>query len=101
MCEAAMRCPVCRAENDQGVQCRRCRADLGILFALEQQRQHAFDSACGCLVKGEIHRASRIADGVRALRADEESRRFVACCSLLLQDFEAAWQKYRARSVTS
>lgn len=34
-----MRCPVCRAENDRGPNCRRCRADLSLLFALEKQRR--------------------------------------------------------------
>jgi hypothetical protein len=30
-------CPVCRAENAERT-CRRCRADLGLLFDLELQR---------------------------------------------------------------
>ena len=34
-----MICPVCRATNDQGPQCRRCKADLGLLFRLEAQRK--------------------------------------------------------------
>ena len=34
-----MNCPVCRATNDQGAQCRRCKADLGLLFRLEAQRK--------------------------------------------------------------
>jgi hypothetical protein len=33
-------CPVCRAENAERT-CRRCRADLGMLFDVEAQRQSA------------------------------------------------------------
>ena len=36
-----MKCPVCRAENDQGPQCRRCKADLALLFTLADQRRSA------------------------------------------------------------
>ena len=34
----ALRCPVCKAENAQGPNCRRCKADLSLLFALEDRR---------------------------------------------------------------
>ena len=30
-----IRCPVCKAENSQGPTCRRCKADLSLLFRLE------------------------------------------------------------------
>src|SRR5262249_17865113 len=33
-----MRCPVCKAENAQGPACRRCKADLSLLFAVEARR---------------------------------------------------------------
>ena len=33
-----MRCPVCKAENEMTPQCRRCKADLSLLLALERGR---------------------------------------------------------------
>ena len=40
-----MRCPVCKAENADAPQCRRCKADLSLLVALEQRRAQALTSA--------------------------------------------------------
>ena len=68
-----MRCPACRAENDEGPQCRRCRADLSLLFALEEQRRAALTLAYRCLTEGQCSRALAIAEGVDTLRRDEES----------------------------
>ena len=38
-----MICPCCKANNDSGPACRRCKADLSLLFAFEKQNtpQHA------------------------------------------------------------
>ena len=33
-----MQCPVCKADNAQGPLCRRCKADLSLLFRLEARR---------------------------------------------------------------
>jgi hypothetical protein len=55
----SMRCPVCRAEVEQGPQCRRCRADLSLLFALDRQRRRAQDFAAHCLAQGEVQRELR------------------------------------------
>ena len=66
-----MRCPVCRADNDQGPQCRRCRADLASLFALEDQRRRVIRGAFRRLAAGELRRARMLTEGARALRDDE------------------------------
>jgi len=91
-----MRCPVCCAEVEQGPQCRRCRADLTLLFALEDRRKQVLDRACRCLSRGEVRRAAIIADGADALRSDAESRRLRAICNLLRGDFKRAWMDYEA-----
>lgn len=91
-----MRCPVCRAENAQGPQCRRCKADLGLLFALEEQRQAAIVAACQALSRGELRRALAIAEGVDALCSDTESCRLLAVIHLLRRDFARAWQAHAA-----
>src|SRR5438093_11568024 len=47
-----LRCPVCRAENTQGPSCRRCKADLSLLFALEEQRRQALGTARDAAARG-------------------------------------------------
>jgi hypothetical protein len=90
-----MRCPVCRAENDRGSQCRRCRADLGLLFRLEEQRRAALDEAQRSVGRGQLRRALVLLDGVDALRRDAESARLRAAVALLQRDFDAAWLQYQ------
>ena len=36
-----MRCPVCKADNLETPQCRRCKADLSLLVAVERRRERA------------------------------------------------------------
>jgi hypothetical protein len=90
-----MRCPVCRAENDRGPACRRCRADLSLLHALDGQRRRVLTTACQCLNRGQGPRAQALAEGADALRRDAESLRLLALCHLLRRDFAQAWRYYR------
>jgi hypothetical protein len=89
-----MRCPVCRAELNQGPQCRRCKADLALLFSLQEQRDQAICRAYQCLTRGEWKTAEAIAGGVEALRRDAESQRLCAVVKLLKRDFARARQYY-------
>ncbi len=91
-----MKCPVCRADVEQGPQCRRCRADLSLLFTLEDQRRAALESAYRRLARGEFDRALSLAEEVNSLRRDEESGRLLALVHLLRRDFAAAWRCYAA-----
>jgi hypothetical protein len=87
---------VCKADNTQGLTCRRCKADLSLLFALEEQRGLALGAARQELAAGrwpEAHAQARRADG---LRSDEESLRLLAVAALLDRDFHEAWRCYRA-----
>jgi hypothetical protein len=90
-----MRCPVCKAENSQGPQCRRCKADLSLLFALESQRRRTMDEVKNCLCRGDGTRAARHAATVDWLRGDTESQRLTALAHLLAGDFAQAWSSYR------
>jgi hypothetical protein len=94
-----MQCPVCRAENDQGPQCRRCRADLGPLFALEKQRRYALDAAYASLAAGAARRGHALAEGARAMREDEEARHLAAVSALLARDFAGARRIYHSHGV--
>jgi hypothetical protein len=91
-----MRCPVCKAENVQGPQCRRCKADLGLLFALEGQRQRELEAARRFLRARHWPEAVRHAAQAHWMRHDEESRRLLAVAHLLNRDFAAAWDFYCA-----
>lgn len=85
-----MRCPVCRAEVEQGPACRRCRADLSLLFALEAQRQRVLREAARALVTGQTRRAEALTEGAEALRKGPDGRRIRAVCRLLRRDFRSA-----------
>jgi hypothetical protein len=94
-----MRCPVCRAENDQGPQCRRCRAELGLLFALEERCRHVLRAGRRWLVQGQVRRAKVLTAGARALHDGAEARRVDAICALLSGDYESAWRTYRSAAM--
>jgi len=36
-----VRCPLCKAENTTPPTCRRCKADLGLLFTWQRQQREA------------------------------------------------------------
>ena len=86
-----MRCPVCNADNTQGPQCRRCRADLALLFALEERRQVLLAGARRHAAAGDGPAALGLAEEGHRLRRDAESWRALALAHLLRRDFAAAW----------
>ncbi|MHB1423180.1 MAG: hypothetical protein ACYC3I_08300 [Gemmataceae bacterium] len=90
-----MHCPVCKAVNAQGPQCRRCKADLSLLFALEEQRRRTLAEARRCLLRGEWQVAVEHAETADWLRGDEEARQLVAVAHLLGRNFAAGWQSYQ------
>ena len=90
-----MRCPVCKADNSQGPQCRRCKADLSLLFALEEQRRRSLAEARHCLRRGEWQAAAEHAETANWLRGDEESLRLMSVARLLGRDFAGAWRCYQ------
>jgi len=86
-----MRCPACAAENTQGPLCRRCRADLSLLFALEEQRREALGAARRHLLAGDGTAALSLAQYAQRLRSDVESWQVLALAHLMRRDFAAAW----------
>jgi hypothetical protein len=94
-----MRCPVCKADNNQGPSCRRCKADLGLLFALERRRAWALTEAGRALAEGDYPRAAERAAEAERLRAGDDARRLRALAALLSRDFARAWECYRALQV--
>ena len=93
-----IRCPVCKAENEAGPNCRRCRADLSPLFALEARREALLASARARVAAGRWAEAYAAASEADALRRGEDSLRLVALASLLCDDFHQALRAYLARA---
>jgi Flp pilus assembly protein TadD len=86
-----MRCPVCKAENSQGPQCRRCKADLTLLFRLEAQQARALSRARALFQAGRFEQALRFAEGADATRRDNQTLELLAVLHLHRGDFARAW----------
>lgn len=93
-----MRCPVCRATVETGPTCRRCKADLALLFAAEEERCRAARAAQSAVAGGDLRAALDFADRADRLRPDDDTRRLRAVMALLRRDFSGAWQAYRRLS---
>ncbi len=91
-----MRCPVCRAENDDAT-CRRCKADLSLLVTLGQTRQHALAEAARSAAAGDGTQTLHHAEAAHRLRADRETWRLLAVAYLLLRDFPRALAAHARR----
>jgi hypothetical protein len=84
-----MRCPVCRAENDD-VTCRRCKADLSLMAAVDDARQQALAQAAHAAAAGHGMTTLQHAEAAHRLRRDAESWRWLAVGALLVRDFALA-----------
>jgi Flp pilus assembly protein TadD len=89
-----LRCPVCRAENAAGPICRRCRADLSLLAAVEARRDHHLAAARTAVADSRFDDA--VEELVRAaeLRHGSDIHRLRACAFLLAGDFASARSEY-------
>jgi hypothetical protein len=90
-----MRCPVCKAENLQGPNCRRCKADLSLLFALQEGRRRVLDEARRRFAEADWVGAARLAVQADGMQTDDESRNLLALARLLNGAFAEAWEVYR------
>ena len=90
-----IRCPVCKAENAQGPACRRCKADLALLWALEERRAAALAAARRRLAAGRADEAAALAEEADRMRSGEDSRRLRAVTRLVQRDYAGAWASYR------
>jgi hypothetical protein len=92
-----MRCPVCNADNSQGPLCRRCRADLTLLFGLEAQQARLLLQARAALRTGDALRAEQMAASAAEEHDTSEVRQLLALCRLWRRDFAGAWSAYPRR----
>ena len=91
-----LRCPVCRAENSQGPNCRRCKADLSLLFALEQQRDCCIHACREAIRAEDWSLAEYHTVEAATIRSDETVQRLEALIAILRGDFQRAWAQYRS-----
>ncbi len=82
-------CPCCRAGNDVGPACRRCKADLALLFAVESRREFLL-SEVHRLAGSEPRAALAKLDEAEMLRPGPELLPLRATLHLLLGDFANA-----------
>jgi len=85
-----MRCPVCRADNEEKPACRRCRADLSMLWAVEEQREICLRSARIFLQRGQNKQALERIAQASGLRRGADADQLAAVAYLLDGDFAAA-----------
>lgn len=87
-----MRCPVCNVQVETGPACRRCRADLSMLFRLEDERASLCASALQAIKLGQGKKAVRVASAIAALRPGADATRLCALGLLLQRDYVGAYQ---------
>lgn len=93
-----MRCPVCKAENSQGPACRRCKADVSLLYALDERRDGLLAAARLALSDGRWHDALAQVERAWRLRRGADAGRLLAVAHLLGRDFRQAWRWYQISS---
>ena len=94
-------CPVCRADNDAGPACRRCRADLSLCFAFEADRDRAVAAARFAAAQGQLDAAFRIMERAAALRQGDDVTRLHAVLALLAGEYARAWGLYRSSGAST
>jgi hypothetical protein len=90
-----MRCPVCRADNNEGPNCRRCRADLSLLFQLEDSRARFLHQARQQAACANWMETARLAEQAHALRRDTDSASLAAIGWLMQAAFDRARELHR------
>lgn len=97
----SLTCPVCRAGNDAGPNCRRCKADLSLLFAVDAEREARLAAAREALAQGQPILASQQVRQAEDLRHGPDAAKLGAVLALLRRDFSEAWRQFhRARKLS-
>jgi hypothetical protein len=90
-----MLCPACRADNEQKPSCRRCRADLSLLWAIEEERDGLMQSARVSLRRGQTDLALEHLRRARQLRRGTDLEKLEAVAHLLACDFAEALRRHQ------
>lgn len=87
-------CPCCKAVNETGPACRRCKADLALLFQLEANRESLLKRAKSRAQSGNHTEALDAIRKATELRHGEDIRKLEAAMLLLARDFSGALAAY-------
>ena len=79
-------CPCCRASNETPV-CRRCRADLSLLAAIEARREYLLSAARMKLARGEDARP--MIEEAASLRNGSDAAQLRAVAALMRGEYAA------------
>ena len=93
-----MQCPVCRADNEQKPTCRRCRADLSLLWNVEEQRQDCLRAARVCLRMGQNDQALEHIERAKEMRCGADADQLAALTHLLAGRFAEALRFHQIAS---
>jgi hypothetical protein len=87
---SSLRCPVCKAENGERPACRRCKADLSLLWKLEDARDRRLVEARTLAAAGRWPEFLSAVSESDRMRSDEETQRLRAVGCLLTDNFAGA-----------
>ncbi|HEX4607871.1 MAG TPA: hypothetical protein VH092_06685 [Urbifossiella sp.] len=87
-------CPCCKASNDAGPACRRCKTDLTLLFAADADAAALLAAARDALAAGRYAAAESLADRSAALRRTAAALRARAAARLMSGRFADALAVY-------
>lgn len=87
-------CPCCKANNDTGPNCRRCKADLSLLFAVDADRVGLVAEARRLAAQSRYPESLAALDRAAQLRTGSDVSRLRATVLLLAGDFPAALRAY-------
>jgi hypothetical protein len=93
-------CPCCRASNETGPNCRRCAADLTLLFRLESDRDALLAAAADDIASGRAAAALAALAQAEALRPGDDLVRLRAVAKLTNLDFASALRDYKLAAKT-
>lgn len=93
-------CPCCRASNET-VTCRRCRADLSLLSAVEARRAFHVTSAKRFAADGRAGEALRHVDLAAELRGGADVSQLRAALLLMQGDYAGAVAAYDGLNETT
>jgi hypothetical protein len=95
-----MKCPVCRADNDEKPACRRCKADLTLMWAVEERRGGFLRAAHNCLRLGQYEQALDHLGRVRELRQGADADRLMALVNMMAGDFAEALRLHKVANLS-
>ena len=91
-----LRCPVCRADNTTGPACRRCKADLSLLIAVEERRGFLLARAQVAIRDSQLDEALELLGQATELRDGPDTHRLRACVFVMAGDHAAAFAEHAA-----